>query len=106
MALIVSLGFQLEISIRVQTNSVTNQREETMNLNSANHCALCQQGGSMQVDPFPTEDLGIDTETEFWICKQGYSLIKKIGEGHFGKVMLPLCSFPDIFLTQVKLAIG
>ena len=78
-----------------------------MNLNSANYCALCQLGISMQVDPFPTEDLGIDTETEFWICKQGYSLIKKIGEGHFGKVMLPLCSFPDVFLTllRFKLAI-
>ncbi len=59
---------------------------------------------SNEEDQFP--DLDIDSDIETYICIKGYSLVKKIGEGHFGKVSelsLGLSSRRDIPALSLQL---
>ena len=56
--------------------------EGTMTLHSVR---LDQDTASDQGEDFPA--LGIDPDTELFICKKGYSLVRKLGEGSYGKVM-------------------
>ena len=59
-------------------------RQETTEPDSTEAASDDDDTDSNEEDQFP--DLDIDSDIETYICIKGYSLVKKIGEGHFGKV--------------------